>query len=67
MVSVDFGGPYPDEHYNLVIIEKKRTRYPEVEIVYCTAMKSTKEKLKKVFATYGTLERIESDNEPTFN
>ena len=66
VVSVDFGGPYPDGHYNLVIIDK-RTRYPEVEVVYSTAMKSTKEKLKKVFATYGTPEKIESDNGPPFN
>ena len=66
VVSVDFGGPYPDGHYNLVIIDK-RTRYPEVEVVYSTAMKSTKEKFKKVFATYGTPEKIESDNGPPFN
>ena len=66
VVSVDFGGQYPDGHYNLVIIDK-RTRYPEVEVVYSTAMKSTKEKLKKVFATYGTPEKIESDNGPPFN
>jgi hypothetical protein len=30
VVSVDFGGPYPDGHYNLLVIDK-RTRYPEVE------------------------------------
>ena len=29
VVSVDFGGPYPDGHYNIVVIDK-RTRYPEV-------------------------------------
>ena len=29
-LSVDFGGPYPDGHYNLVVIDK-RTRYPVVE------------------------------------
>ena len=43
IVSVDFGGPFPDEHYNLVVINK-RTRYTEVEIVYSTAVKHTKEK-----------------------
>ena len=31
-VSVDHGGPYPDGHYNLVIIGKM-TRYPVVESV----------------------------------
>ena len=45
----------------------KRTRYPEVETVYSTAVKPTKEKLKKIFATYGTPERLESDNGPPFN
>ena len=30
VVSVDFGGPFPDGHYNLVAIDK-RTRYAEVE------------------------------------
>ena len=66
VVSVDFGGPYPDGHYNLVIIDKG-TRYPEVEVVYSTAMKSTKEKLKKIFAAYGTPEQLESDNGPPFS
>ena len=31
-VSIDYGGPYPDGHYNLVLIDK-RTRYPVVESV----------------------------------
>nr|XP_006814683.1 PREDICTED: uncharacterized protein K02A2.6-like [Saccoglossus kowalevskii] len=35
VILVDFGGPYPDGHYNLVAIDK-RTRYPEVETVYST-------------------------------
>ena len=35
VVSVHFGGPYPDRLYNLVIIDK-RTRNPEVEVVYST-------------------------------
>lgn len=66
VVSADFGGPYPDGHYNLVVIDK-RTRYPEVERVYSTAYKPTMQKLKKIFATYGTPERLESDNGPPFN
>ena len=66
VVSVDFGGPYPDGHYNLVVIDK-RTRYPEVELIYSTSFKPTKEKLRKVFATYGTPEQLESDNGPPFN
>ena len=49
------------------MIIDKRTRYPEVKVVYSTAMKSTKEKLKKIFAAYGTPEQLESDNGPPFN
>ena len=46
---------------NLVFIDK-RTRYPEVEVVYSTGIKPTKEKLKKIFATHGTPIHVESDN-----
>ena len=42
-ISVDFGGPYPDGHYNLVVLDQ-RTRYPEVEVVFSTPIKPTKEK-----------------------
>ena len=65
VVSVDFGGPYPDGHYNMVVIDQ-RTRYPEVEIVYSTGIKATKEKLKKIFATHGTSVQVETDNGPPF-
>jgi len=34
-VSIDHGGPYPDGHYNLVLIDKT-TRYPVVESVSST-------------------------------
>ena len=65
-VSVDYGGPYPDGHYNLVIIDK-RTRYPVVESVSSTSFQINKERLKHVFATYGTPRRVETDNGPPFN
>ncbi|KAK3732681.1 hypothetical protein QZH41_000846 [Actinostola sp. cb2023] len=65
-VSVDHGGPYPDGHYNLVIIEK-RTRYPVVESMSSTSFQINKEKLKHIFATYGTSRRVETDNGPPFN
>ena len=65
VVSVEFGGPYPDGHYNLVVIDK-RTRYPEVEVVYSTRIKPTKEKRKKIFATHGTPIQVKSDNGPPF-
>ena len=44
-VSLDHGGPYPDGHYNLVLIDK-RTRNPVVELVPLTNFKVNKEKLK---------------------
>ena len=66
VVSVDFGGPYPDGHYNLVVIDK-RTRYPEVMTTSSTAFRPTKEKLQEIFATHGNPRRLESDNGPPFN
>jgi len=63
VISVDFIGSYSDGHYNLVAINK-RTRYPEVEPLYSTGHKTTKEKLKKIFAPP---ERLESENRPPFN
>ena len=66
IVAADFGGPYPDGHYNLVVVDK-RTRYPEVETTYLTGFKPTKEKLKKTFGHNGIPRRLESDNGPPFN
>ena len=65
-LSVDFGGPYPDGHYNLVVIDK-RTRYPVVEQVKSTTFRSTADQLQRIFATYGVPKRIETDNGPPFN
>ncbi|XP_045210963.2 uncharacterized protein K02A2.6-like [Mercenaria mercenaria] len=66
MVSVDFGGPYPDGHYNLVVIDK-RSRFPVVEHTTSTSAKVVIERLNRMFASYGIPERIESDNGPPFN
>ena len=38
-VSIHHGLPYPDDHYNLVLIEKK-SRCPVVEAVFSTKKKS---------------------------
>ena len=46
-VSIDYGGPYPDDHYNLVLIDK-RTRYPVVEEVPSTNFKVNKDRLKHI-------------------
>ena len=52
-VAVDFGGSYPDGHFNRVAIDK-RTRYPEVETTASTTCNPTTKKLTKMFATHGT-------------
>ena len=65
-VSIDHGGKYPDGHYNLVLIDR-RNRYPVAEAVPSTNFKVNKERLKHIFATYGTPKRIESDNRPPFS
>ena len=65
-IAIDFGGPYPDGHYNLVAIDK-RTRYPEVERTPSTQCRPTKERLKKMFAIHGTPRTLDSDNGPPFN
>ena len=65
-VSIDFGGPFPDGHYNLVVIDK-RTRYPEVEKVTTTSCRVTAERLRKIFSTHGIPRRVESDSGPPFN
>ena len=65
-ISIDFGGRYPDGHYNLVAIDQ-RTRYPVVEVVSSTGFKQAKEKLKKTFAYLGIPRRVTSDNGPPFN
>ena len=65
-VSADFGGPYSDGHYHLVVIDKK-SRYPVVEPVPNTSFRPVREKHKIIFATYGTPKRVESDNRLPFN
>ena len=65
-VAADFGGPYPDGHYNLVLIDKY-SRYPEVEFTESTSFKAIKPKLQRMFSTHGTPRRLETDNGPPFN
>ena len=66
IVAVDFGGPYPDGHYNLLATDK-RARYPEVVRTHSTAFRPTKDRLKTMFSTHGTPRQLESDNGPPFN
>ena len=50
-VSIDHGGPYPDGHYNLVLID----RHPVVESVPSTDFHTNKERLKDTFKLGGEL------------
>ena len=59
--SIDHGGPYPDGHYNLVMMDK-RTRYLMVERLSSTSFQTNKERFKHIFVIYGTPRRIESVN-----
>ena len=46
---------------------KEHNETLEVEVVSSTAVKPTKEKLKKMFANHGVPKRVQSDNGPPFN
>lgn len=63
--DTDFGGPYPDGHYNVVAIDR-RTRHPVVARISLTSFLQMKEKLKSMFATYGIPRQLESDNGTPF-
>ncbi|CAG2202522.1 unnamed protein product [Mytilus edulis] len=65
-LAADYGGPYPDGHYNLVVIDK-RTRYPVVEQTKTTTTRATIEKLRGIFSTHGIPEKIETDNGSSFS
>ena len=59
-VNLDFRWPYPDGHYNLVMVDQ-RTRYPVVEEVHSASFKKTRIKLKEIFATWETPRKILTD------
>ena len=53
IIAVDFGGPYPDGHNNLVAVDR-RTRYLGAAKTHSTAAKPTMEKLNTWLAADGT-------------
>ena len=63
-VSIDHGGLYPDDHYNLVLIDKT-TRYSVKRQYPQLISKSQGE--TEAFSAYGTTKGIESDNGPPFS
>ena len=58
-LSADFGGPYTDGHYNLVVIDKM-IRIPVVEQTTSLSCRITCDKLRAIFAAHGIPERIEN-------
>ena len=66
VVEIDFCGPFPTGKYALVITDQY-SRYPEVEFTYSTSFETTRKKLKRVFATHGVPEVIQTDNGPPFS
>ena len=64
-VSIDFQGPYPSGDYLLVVIDDY-SRYPEVEIVSSTSVKSTLPKLHAIFARHGVPNVVKTDNGSPF-
>jgi transposase InsO family protein len=66
-VEVDFCGPlFPNGRYALVVTDQY-SRYPEVEFTTTTSFEATRKKLKKIFATHGVPQNLQSDNGPPFN
>ena len=66
IVEVDFCGPFPNQEYVLVVTDQY-PKYPEIEFVRSISMKSTREKMKKIFATHGVPKKVQTDNGAPFN
>ena len=65
-VSMDFQGPYPSGDYLLVVIDDY-SRYPEIEIISSTSVKSVLPKLHAIFARHGVPQTVKTDNGSPFN
>ena len=65
-VCVDFCGPLPTGEYLLVIVDEY-SRFPVVEIVHSTSVKTTITLLDKAFSQFGVHNVVKSDNGPPFN
>ena len=65
-VEADFCGPFPNGDYVLVVTDQY-SRYPEAEFLSSTSIKPVRRKLKKMFATHGVPQTVQTDNGPPFN
>ena len=63
-VHLDFAGPINGKM--LLIVTDAQSKWPEVCIMASTTAEKTIEELRKLFARYGLLEQVVSDNGPQF-
>ena len=62
-LSADFTGPMPDGSYLLIIVDEY-SRFPLVEIVNSTSADTVIPVFEKVFATFGNVQQLKTDNGP---
>ena len=65
-IEADFCGPFPNNLHVLVVTDQY-SRYPEAEFLTSTAIKPVRKKFKKIFATHGVPDTLQTDNGPPFN
>ena len=63
---MDFLRPLPSAEYLMVVIDDY-SRFPEVEIVTSTSVRSTIPKFHAIFARQGIPDVLKNDNGPLFN
>jgi len=65
-LDLDFGGPFPNGKYTLVIIDEY-SRYPLVRVINNLKTETVTHELKKMFMEFGLPECIKTDNGPPMN
>lgn len=65
-VSMDFSGSYPICDY-LVVLMDEYSRFPIVENIRSTSATSVIPHLERIFAIFGILAQLKTDNGPPFN
>lgn len=63
-VHADFAGPFKS-HYLLIILDA-HSKWPEIFDMVSTTTEATISKYREVFAHYGILQRLVTDNGPQF-
>ena len=65
-LSADFAGPMPDGSYLLIIVDEY-SRFPVVEVVHSTSADTVIPAFERVFATFGNIEQLKTDNGPPWS